>query len=71
MSSPQPDADSMQKRRGELERLRRILPPSEQWEKWLDQTGELPPDFDAMASIPDLPDPLRFQDGREISDQAD
>ena len=36
------------------------------WEDWLRRTGELPPDFDAMPSIPDLPDPLLLrEDGRE------
>jgi hypothetical protein len=33
------------------------------WEDWLRRTGELPPDFDAMPSIPDLPDPLLMRDG--------
>lgn len=28
------------------------------WEDWLKRTGELPPDFDSMPSIPALPDPL-------------
>jgi pimeloyl-ACP methyl ester carboxylesterase len=37
------------------------------WEDWLKRTGELPPDFDAMPSIPDLPDPLVLkEDGRSI-----
>lgn len=35
-----------------------MLPPSEPWEAWLAETGELPPDFDAMRSEPYLPDPL-------------
>jgi dienelactone hydrolase len=37
------------------------------WEDWLRRTGELPPDFDAMPSIPELPDPLVLhEDGRAI-----
>ena len=37
------------------------------WEDWLRRTGELPPDFDAMPSIPDLPDPLVLrEDGRTV-----
>ena len=37
------------------------------WEDWLRRTGELPPDFDAMPSIPDLPDPLVLhEDGRAV-----
>ncbi|RKY03375.1 hypothetical protein DRP77_06240 [Candidatus Poribacteria bacterium] len=45
-------------RKEELERLLRILPKSEPWERWLRESGELPPDFDSLPSIPDLPDPL-------------
>src|SRR5690625_5821409 len=30
---------------------------------WLDRTGELPPDFDQMVSIPHLPDPLMIDEG--------
>jgi pimeloyl-ACP methyl ester carboxylesterase len=33
------------------------------WEDWLRRTGELPPDFDAMPSIPELPDPLLMREG--------
>ena len=37
------------------------------WEDWLKRTGELPPDFDAMPSIPELPDPLLLrEDGRAV-----
>jgi len=47
-----------------------ILPPSNRndtarinavdrsWEEWVKRTGELPPDFARMKSIPELPDPL-------------
>src|SRR5262245_46362278 len=47
-----------------------ILPPSNPndtgrisafdrtWESWVKRTGELPPDFAQMKSIPELPDPL-------------
>jgi len=28
------------------------------WEDWVKRTGELPPDFDSMPSIAELPDPL-------------
>ncbi len=49
-----------------LVQLRAMLPPSPPWEKWLDQTKELPPDFDAMPSVPFLPDPLRFANGYEV-----
>ena len=29
------------------------------WEDWVRRTGELPPDFDSLPSIPGLPDPLK------------
>jgi hypothetical protein len=52
------------------DQLLRILSPSrvpadgrlnaqdKTWEEWLRRTGELPPDFDSLPSIPGLPDPL-------------
>jgi len=46
------------KRQAYLDQLRRILAPSAPWEAWLEKSGELPPDFDAMPSHFDLPDPL-------------
>lgn len=54
------------KRKALLEELRNILPESEEWEQWLEESGELPPDFDAMESIPFLPDPLRMQNGHIV-----
>jgi hypothetical protein len=55
------------KREAYLDQLRRILPPSEPWEGWLDRTGELPPDFDALPTMPGLPDPLLWEvDGRRV-----
>ncbi|MBW3624075.1 MAG: alpha/beta hydrolase [Armatimonadetes bacterium] len=56
-TSPAAESD-LSKRRATLDQLRRILPPSAPWEAWLEKTGELPPDFDAMPSTPGLPDPL-------------
>jgi dienelactone hydrolase len=47
-----------ERRQAYLAQLRRILPPSEAWEAWLETTGELPPDFDALPSGADPPDPL-------------
>jgi dienelactone hydrolase len=35
------------------------------WEAWLQRTGELPPDFDQMPSIPSLPHPLIWDEGGE------
>jgi dienelactone hydrolase len=66
-------------RRQTLDELLRVLRPSRPpatgrinavdrtWEDWVRRTGELPPDFDAMPSIPELPDPLLLrEDGRTI-----
>jgi dienelactone hydrolase len=37
------------------------------WEEWVRRTGELPPDFASMPSIPDLPDPLLMREnGRTL-----
>jgi len=51
-------SDTTAKRRQYLDQLLRVLAKSEPWEKWLKQSGELPPDFDAMPSCARLPDPL-------------
>jgi len=65
-----PAADAMAKRRETLEVLLKVLPRrsveitgrinayDQSWEDWLKRTGELPPDFDAMPSLPFLVDPL-------------
>ncbi|HUO25798.1 MAG TPA: alpha/beta fold hydrolase [Candidatus Aquilonibacter sp.] len=38
------------------------------WEEWQERTGELPPDFEAMRSVPGLPDPLILTDSdRQIA----
>ena len=62
-------------RRQTLDDLLRMLQPSRSpangrinafdrtWEDWLKRSGELPPDFDAMPSIADLPDPLLLTEG--------
>jgi dienelactone hydrolase len=45
----------------------RILPKSEPWEQWLAHSGEGPPDFDELPSVPFLPDPLRFTSGKAVA----
>jgi hypothetical protein len=50
--------ESLARRQHYLGQLRRLLPSVPAWERWLDSTGELPPDFAAMPSRADLPDPL-------------
>ena len=57
-----------------LEKIISLLPPDriangrvsfldETFMDWLKRTGELPPDFDIMPSIPFLPDPLMLDEG--------
>ncbi len=41
-----------------LEQLERVLPESAEWEQWLDTSGELPPDFSALDTIPNPRSPL-------------
>lgn len=64
-------AATTEKRQTYLHQLRQAMPRSAPWEQWLKTSGELPPDFDALPSIPDLPDPLRFQQGGNVSTAAD
>ena len=64
-------ADNTAKRQESLAELRRLLPPSEPWEAWLQRTGELPPDFDALPGCADLPDPLRFGNGTPVRSRGD
>ncbi|GMW02502.1 MAG: hypothetical protein AMXMBFR84_36380 [Candidatus Hydrogenedentota bacterium] len=51
-------ADEATRRESTLGQLKRVLQESPAWTQWLEQSGELPPDFDAMPSIPNLPNPL-------------
>ena len=50
-----------------LDQILRTLPKSEPWEQWLKQTGAMPPDFDKLPSVPFLPDPLTFANGRKVA----
>ena len=64
------------KRKAELERIISWLPADvvkrgrvsfldRTFGDWLARTGELPPDFDKLPSIPFLPDPLILDEGRD------
>ena len=44
----------------------RINAKDKTWEEWVRRTGEQPPDFDAMPSVPDLPDPLIIREGKSV-----
>jgi pimeloyl-ACP methyl ester carboxylesterase len=67
---------ALARRKQYLDDLQKILPPTTStqlsgrmnggdkvWEDWLHRTGELPPDFDSMPSVTDLPDPLLMHEG--------
>ena len=41
----------------------RVSPEDLIWTEWQRRTGELPPDFDEMPSIPFLPNPLILDEG--------
>ena len=62
------------KRKASLEKLLNLLTPDVKskgrvsffdatFQDWIKRTGELPPDFDKMPSIPFLPDPLVLDEG--------
>ncbi len=63
----QSDSFEKEKREMLLKDLKILLPESEAWEEWLEESGELPPDFDALESIPYIPDPLKMQNGNKIT----
>lgn len=60
-----------EERRQYLEKLLQILPAVPSFQQWLDKTGELPPDFDALPRINGLPDPLKFLDGKPVRTAVD
>ena len=54
--------DTIEKRKAFLTQLLAMLPQDAAWNDWLHRTGELPPDFDALPTIVDLPDPLLLEE---------
>lgn len=51
--------------------LAEILPPVKSFSDWQAKTGELPPDFAALPRSNELPDPLKFLNGRPVKTAAD
>ena len=49
----------------ELPAARNVSPVDFSWSNWLDRTGELPPNFEELPSLPFLPDPLVLDEGGE------
>jgi pimeloyl-ACP methyl ester carboxylesterase len=58
-------------RRAYRDHLLQILPPVPSFSDWIKKTDALPPDFDALPRMNDLPDPLRFLDGRPVKTADD
>src|SRR5262245_2410230 len=54
-----------------LDKLVPNLPPVPSFHAWLERTHELPPDFDTLPKINNLPDPLRFVNGRTVKNAED
>jgi hypothetical protein len=54
-----------------LEKFIEIMPAVPSFDEWLEHTGELPPDFDALPEVNGLPDPLRFLDGSVVATPND
>ncbi|GAB3162791.1 alpha/beta fold hydrolase [Telluribacter humicola] len=68
-------ADTTKQKR-DLDKIIELLPPDrtgnghvsyfdKSFQDWITRTGELPPDFDILPSIPFLPDPMVRQEGEE------
>ena len=64
-------AMTLEERRDYLDKLLKTLPDVPSWRQWLQTSGELPPDFDALPRNNSLPDPLRFLDGRPVRTPED
>ncbi|MCK4886595.1 MAG: dienelactone hydrolase family protein [Planctomycetes bacterium] len=67
-------ADNIENRKAFLKQLKDVLPKDRQserrispidknWTSWQKRTGELPPDFNSMPSLPFLPEPLILDEG--------
>ena len=72
------EAETEERQRAFLEELHLLFPGDNEWRddvnewnEWLEETGELPPDFDAIESIPFIPDPLRLNSGDLVTTAAD
>ena len=64
-------AQTNAKQNAVLEQMLQVFPKSEPWETWLQKTGALPPNFDSLPSMAFLPDPLRFESGKEVRSKED
>ena len=60
-----------EERQAYLDKFVQTLPAVPSFNTWLERTRELPPDFDSLPKINDLPDPLRFVSGRAVKNAED
>jgi pimeloyl-ACP methyl ester carboxylesterase len=65
-NSPPAVTPPTEEQKAQLKEILHLLPKSEPWEKWLQTSGTMPPNFNALSNTPFLPDPLRFGGGREV-----
>ncbi len=59
-------AMTAEERKQYLTKLQGIIPDVPSFRQWVEKTGEMPPDFDALPRVNGLPDPLKFLDGRPV-----
>lgn len=65
------DTSTEQGRTEYRQKLQQILPPAPYFDKWLEKTNALPPDFNSLPKENGIPDPLTFMDGRKVKTAAD
>ena len=53
------------------DQLSQILPEAPSFKQWIQKTGALPPDFDALPRCNSLPDPFTFFDGHRVQSSDD
>ncbi len=56
----------MSARKEALSEMKKYLMPCKFWDEWLNTTGELPPDFEKLPSVPNLPDPMDFMSNKVV-----
>jgi pimeloyl-ACP methyl ester carboxylesterase len=55
---------TQEERREYLEKFNRLVPSVPSWTAWQQKSNALPPDFEALPRINQLPDPILFVDGK-------
>src|SRR5437016_5873263 len=64
-------AQTNAKQKEVLEQMLQMFPKSEAWDSWLQTARVLPLNFQSLPSIPFLPDPLRFEGGKEVKSREE